>query len=203
MDLKETYNRIAEDWYKDHHGDDWWVKGTDKFISLLKPHATVLDVGCGAGVKSKYLLDRGLKVIGVDFSDKMIEIAKREVPKGEFYVKDIYDLKDFNKTFDGVFAQAVLLHIPKARIGEAMDNLASRLNEGGYLYVAVKQSRPGEKDEKIEMENDYGYSYERFFSYFTLDEIKGLFEAAGLAVQYENVALYGRTNWIQVIGVKH
>ena len=202
MNLKETYNRIAEDWYNDHHSDGWWVEGTNKFISLLEPGATVLDVGCGAGVKSKYLMERGLKVIGVDFSEKMIEIAKSEVPQGEFYVKDIYELRDFNRTFDAVFAQAVLLHIPKARIEEAMNNLVAKLNKGGYLYVAVKQVRSGEKDERIEVENDYGYSYERLFTYFMPDELKKYFTAVGLEITYEHVELHGKTHWIQVIGAK-
>lgn len=75
MNLKETYNKIADDWFKDHKVDDWWVEGTDQFISLLKPGASVLDVGCGAGLKSKYLSEKGLQVVGIDFSDKFIERA--------------------------------------------------------------------------------------------------------------------------------
>jgi hypothetical protein len=29
MDLKSTYNKIAEDWHKNHQQDDWWVEGID------------------------------------------------------------------------------------------------------------------------------------------------------------------------------
>ena len=82
--LKSTYNHIAEDWHKDHKEDTWWVEGTDKFVSFLKYNSLVLDVGCGAGVKSNYLINKGLKIVGLDFSEKMIEIAKREVPKVGF-----------------------------------------------------------------------------------------------------------------------
>ncbi len=78
MDLKDTYNKIAEDWHKDHTQDDWWVDGTLKFISLVGVGKEVLDVGCGAGTKSKFLKENGLSVTGIDFSEKMIEIAKRE-----------------------------------------------------------------------------------------------------------------------------
>lgn len=199
MDLKATYNRIAEDWFKDHHGDTWWIEGTDKFVSFLKPGALVLDVGCGAGVKSQYLLDNGLKVVGIDFSEKMIEIAKREVPSATFHVADIKDLSGFQETFDGILAQAVLLHIPKTEAGGVVKGLRDKLNNSGYLYIAVKERRENGKEEEILKEDNYGYEYERFFSYFTLPEIKSYIADAGMEMCYENVALSGHTNWIQVI----
>ncbi|MEK7060553.1 MAG: class I SAM-dependent methyltransferase [Patescibacteria group bacterium] len=199
MDLKSTYNRIAEDWFKDHHGDTWWVEGTDKFVSFLKPGALVLDVGCGAGVKSRYLLGKGLKVVGVDFSEKMVEIARREVPDATFRAADIKNLSVLAESFDGILAQAVLLHIPKAEAGAVVKGLRDKLTDGGYLYIAVKQKREGGKEEEILKEDDYGYEYERFFSYFTLPEIQKYVSNAGLEMCYENVALSGHTNWIQVI----
>lgn len=199
MDLKATYNRIAEDWSRDHHGDTWWVEGTDTFVSFLKPESLVLDVGCGAGVKSQYLLGKGLEVVGVDFSEKMIEIAKREVPGATFYVADIKDLSGLQETFDGILAQAVLLHIPKAEAGAVVRGLRDKLVNGGYLYIAVKQKREGGREEEVLKENDYGYEYERFFSYFTLPEIQKYVADAGMEMRYENVALSGHTNWIQVI----
>lgn len=199
MDLKATYNRIAEDWFGDHHGDTWWIEGTDKFISFLKPGSLVLDVGCGAGVKSQYLLDKGLKVVGIDFSEKMIEIAKREVPSATFHVADIKNLSGLQESFDGILAQAVLLHIPKIEADGVVKGLRDKLHNGGYLYIAVKEKRESGKEEEILKENDYGYEYERFFSYFTLPEIKSYIADAGMEMCYENVALSGHTNWIQVI----
>jgi len=89
MNLKETYDKIAEDWHSDHKKDDWWIEETDKFISYLSKGDLVLDVGCAGGIKSKYLMQKGLNVVGIDFSEKMIEIAKREFPNGEFLVKDL------------------------------------------------------------------------------------------------------------------
>lgn len=202
MDLKATYNRIADDWFKDHHGDTWWIEGTNKFVSFLTPGALVLDVGCGAGVKSRYLLDKGLKVIGVDFSEKMIEIARREVPGAAFRIADIKDLSGLKEDFDGILAQAVLLHIPKSEAGDVVRGLRDKLAIGGYLYIAVKETRKGEKEEEVLKEDDYGYEYERFFSYFTLPEVQKYLTDAGMELCYENVALSGHTNWIQVIGRK-
>ena len=199
MDLKSTYNRIAEDWLKDHHEDMWWIDGTDMFISFLKSGALVLDVGCGAGVSARYLLDRGLSVVGVDFSEKMIEIAKREVPDAIFRIADIKDLSGIVKSFDGIFARAVLLHVPKSEAGEVIKGLRDKLLVGGYMYIAVKGVRENGKEEEIVKENNYGYEYERFFSYFTLLDIQRYVADVGMEICYENVTLSGHTTWIQVI----
>jgi len=200
MDLKSTYNRIAEDWHKDHTKDSWWVEATDTFIASLKPDALILDVGCGSGVKAKYLIEHGLEVVGIDLSERMIEIAKREVPDGEFRVMDMCDVSELSHDFDGIFVQAALLHIPKAKAQSVLSGLVATMKPGGYFYVGVKEKWPGKKDEEILHENDYGYEYERFFSYFTLDEIKQYFLNLKLTISYENVTKSGKTNWIQVIG---
>src|ERR1035441_8160251 len=110
MDLKSTYNRIAKDWDNDHTNDQWWREGLEKFTSLFKSGASILDVGCGSGVKAEILQKKGLKVTGIDFSEKMLEIARRRVPNGNFQLVDLYELSRFNEKFDGIFAQAILLH---------------------------------------------------------------------------------------------
>ncbi len=202
MDLKLTYNRIAKDWMEDHHGDTWWIEGTDKYLSHFKPKASILDVGCGAGEKSKFLVKKGFEVTGIDFSEEMIKLAKEQVPTAKFFVKDIKKSLDFGDSFDGVFAQAVLLHIPKNEVVDVLKNITSPLKSNGYFYVAVKELRQGGKDEEIVKENDYGYDYERFFSYFTLDELRKYVEGSGLKVIYENVTLSGKTNWIEIIAEK-
>lgn len=202
MNLKDTYNKISNDWYSDHKSDDWWVEGTDIFISMLKNGSTVLDVGCGAGVKSKYLFEKGLTVTGIDFSEKFIEIAKNNVPGAQFFVMDMKEASSLGTKFDSIFAQASLLHIPKKEIRGVLAILVNQLRVGGYLYIAVKGLRPGGKEEEIVKENDYGYDYERFFSFFSMDELKGYLSELKLSIVYENSKIVGRTNWLQIVGKK-
>lgn len=204
--LKDTYNKIAKEWHRDHQSDDWWQEGTDKFISYLKEGALVLDVGCGGGTKSKYLVSHGMKVVGIDFSEKMIDIARREVPEASFQVLDVHDITTLRENFDGIFMQAVLLHIPKAEAESIVRKAAEKLSAGGHLYIAVKEKSEGGVDEEMKIDDDYGYEYERFFSYFTRDELKTYLKSAGLEVVYEDRKPPSRTarksNWLQVIGKK-
>jgi SAM-dependent methyltransferase len=191
MNLRETYNRIAEDWFNDHKKDDWWIEGTDKFISYLNPHASVLDAGCGAGVKSKYLA-----------SNKLIGIAKREVPGVTFDVLDMNDVETLNIKFDAVFAQASLLHIARKDITWVITKLVSVIKSGGLLYIAVKGVNASGKEEDVLKENDYGYEYERFFSYYRMEELEKYLKDLNLEVIYKNDNLVGKTNWLQIIGKK-
>ncbi len=191
---------IAEDWVRDHHSDTWWQEGTEKFLSLLPPHASILDVGCGAGVKTRYITQKGFKVTGIDFSEKMIEIARRESPDIPFEVLDMYELEKHTVKYDGVFAQASLLHIRKERIQEVVSQLRNILVPGGLLYIAVKGIREDGVQEDVKKEYDYGYEYERFFSYYSLSELETYLTQAGMDVLWTLDTLSGRTHWLQIVG---
>jgi len=202
MNLKDTYNKIAEDWHAEHINDSWYVEGTEHFCSLLKKDDDVLDVGCGSGVKSNYLSKKGFKVTGIDFSEKLIEIARREYSQPEFLVMDMRDICDLNQKFDGVFIQASLLHISKNEVADVLKSLVVALKDSGYIYVAVKAKRPNGDDEAILEEDNYGYPYKRFFSYFTMDELRSYYKDLDLDVVYEKSDFFGKTNWLQIIGKK-
>lgn len=198
----DTYNKIAEDWHKDHQLDTWWIESTDKFISLLKRGDKVLDVGCGGGTKSKYLIQKGLQVTGIDISEKMIEIARREIPSAEFFVMDMENMSELKEKFDGVFVQAVLLHTSKKDLKRAFRSMFDRLKPNGYLCIAIKEKRPDGKEEEIKTEEDYGYQYKRLFSYFTIDEIKNHLSDLQMEISYESITPSGNTNWLQIIAKK-
>lgn len=204
MDLRNTYNKIAEDYFKEQKANIEWLNSIyqyhDKFISFLKPGASILDVGCGPGFHSKYLMQKGFNVIGIDFSEKMIEIAKRETPEGDFRIMDVRDLLDLHQKFDGILAHAILLHFPKKEAMDILKNLKNKLKSGGYLSIAVKEIRPDREEEQIVKENDYNCEYQRFFSYYTLDEIKNYLKDLGMEICYENIISKGRNRWIRVIG---
>lgn len=200
MDLKDTYNKIADDWYQDRRTDSWHFPALNKFAALVAEVGdTVLDVGCGPGFKSQDLIERGLKVTGIDFSEKLIERARQHASQGEFKLMDIKDLPQLEQTFAGVFAQAVLLHVPKKDIPTTLQMLKDKLQPGGYLWVGVKEIRPGQADEQVVRQNNFGYDYERFFSFFTMDEVKVYLRDLGMSIVYENILADDRSNWIIVI----
>lgn len=200
MDLRETYDRIAADWVKDHEADTWWVEAAERFASRLIPGAKVLDVGCAGGVKSQFFHDRGLDVSGIDVSSKMVALAQARVPDATFLVADLLETLPFHDgSFDAVFAQAVLLHIPKLDVPSVIRELKRVLKPGGWMQIAVKERRPGQPEEQVVTESDFGYPYERFFSYFTQSELELNLRSAGLELVDVDVTPAGATRWLQLV----
>jgi SAM-dependent methyltransferase len=202
MGLKETYDRIAEDWHTDHAHDTWWKDGVDHLITMLPSHGTVLDVGCGSGEKAKYLIEHGFSVVGIDISDGFLAIARRIAPAADFRKMSMTELDSIPEQFDAVFASASLLHIPRADAPAVIADMAARTKPGGYLYLTVKEAREGEPDESVAKENDYGYDYERFFSYFRMSELASFLSAAGLKVVWELRDSTHKTVWLKILGKK-
>ena len=201
--LRDTYDRIAADWARDHAGDTWWREGTEKFASMLPDRARVLDAGCGPGQKAKFFQDRGMRVIGIDFSEKLLEIARQTAPASEFRLVDLRDIHALPEVFDGVFAQASLLHIPKAEAFSVIEGMVSRLVPRGLLYIAVKTQLAGNPEEEIVTESDYGYRYDRFFSYYTSDELRGYFDRLGLSLVHAEISEASwKPGWMQLIARK-
>ena len=125
--LRHTYDRIAEDWARDHERDTWWIECAAKFASLLPQDARVLDAGCGSGQKAKFFQDRGARVLGIDFSEKLLEIARHTATASDFRLLDLRDIRTLSEEFEGVFAQASLLHIPKTETFSVIEGMVSRL----------------------------------------------------------------------------
>ena len=96
----------------------------------------VLDLGCGYGFFTDYFRSIGADVIGIDGSEKMIEIARGKYPLTEFSVMDITMPFTFEKNrFDIVFSNQVLMDI------ENIDFVFSECNRilktGGILYYSI------------------------------------------------------------------
>lgn len=80
-----------------------------------------MDIGCGAGVPvDKFFLEKGFKVTGIDLSEKMIKLAKKNLSNGNFFVKDMTEIDFPENSFDAVVSFYAIFHIPKRRTPSAI-----------------------------------------------------------------------------------
>ena len=184
-DLIKVYADLAKYWGTDIAKFDWGLGELEKFVSLVKKSGgkKVLDLGCGSGIQSKQLFQAGLEVVGFDLSPEMIRQAKKRIPGAKFIVGDMTILDkriypELAEGFDGVFAQASLLHVPKKLIPKVLVSIHDILRTNGILYLALKEG-VGEKEVE---EERLGMIIKRFFSFFTKVEIEGYLKNAKFQV---------------------
>ena len=103
----------------------------DKFLEKLNPDAYILDFGCGAGRDTKYFLSRGYQM----------ELDEKE-------------------KYDGIWACASILHLPKKQLREVLKNMYAALKSKGWIYTSFKYGEfEGERNG-------------RYFTDFTTDTFK-------------------------------
>ncbi len=95
------------------NGQDAIFDTFKKIIRPLKEELTI-DMGCGTGEFSNELQKLGLKVIGIDISEKSIEMCKKKFgEKIKFEVKDIEHTKYDDNSVDIIFFGGILHHFPE------------------------------------------------------------------------------------------
>jgi 2-polyprenyl-3-methyl-5-hydroxy-6-metoxy-1,4-benzoquinol methylase len=90
--VREGYNAIASVYLEKRTKRSADVILLDDFAQHLQSNAKVLDAGCGAGIPIAEILSEKFDVTGVDFSEKQIELAKKNVPNATFICQDMTKL---------------------------------------------------------------------------------------------------------------
>ncbi|MBT3149583.1 methyltransferase domain-containing protein [Streptomyces sp. CHD11] len=110
----------------------------DRLLEGLPPGSRVLDVGSGTGRPTAAVLaGAGHRVLGVDVSPVMVEIASRQVPEAGFRCEDVRRMDLGDGSFDAVCVYFALLQMPRAEQSRLVHRLARALRPGGLLALAT------------------------------------------------------------------
>ena len=99
---------------------------------------TVLDIGFGTGRLAWRLYEKGCRIFGQDFSDKMIEISQRKMPcanlyRGDFTQGLVEDLKQYK--YDAIIATYSLHHLKDENKVDFIKSLFPLLKDDGCIYI--------------------------------------------------------------------
>jgi SAM-dependent methyltransferase len=162
--IDQTMNVVPYDWI-------------DKIENLLPPKAKVLDAGCAYGRDANELSGRGFDVIGVDFSEELIKKGKETFPNLTFKHMDIRKL-DFPKdSFDGIWCNAVLLHLTDTDIEKTLKEFHRVLKKDGVMFTSFQEGEGTE--ERI---STFGLDNPRFFNLKTKDSIEEMIQGTGFTL---------------------
>jgi SAM-dependent methyltransferase len=134
---KETYHHIFRDYAYRNAQPNTDVKEMLEYFAAHVSGHKILDVGCAEGRETEYLSKKGFEVTGCDISEDFVELARKRCPLSQFFVADMRHLPDDLQMFDGIWACASFLHIPKEDASSTLQGFRRILKNGGLLYVSV------------------------------------------------------------------
>jgi SAM-dependent methyltransferase len=136
------------------------------FLALLRPNATILELGCGAGGDTAEMLARGFDVLPTDGSPEMAEVASRRLgrPVGTLLFHDLDEVE----AYDGVWANACLLHVPRDELAPILKRIWRALKPGGAFYASFKAGDAEGRD-----------TLNRYYNYPSPDWLRETYASAG------------------------
>jgi SAM-dependent methyltransferase len=108
----------------------------DKFLSFLPASRHILDFGCGSGRDTKYFLDHGYRVTAIDGSEEMCSLAAEYT--GIAVNKMLFQDLDEKDVYDGIWACASVLHLPKNELLTVFGKMCAALKARGIVYASFK-----------------------------------------------------------------
>lgn len=137
MSIEETYNS----WASQYDSDINKTRDLDKraTIALLKNHEfkNVLEIGCGTGKNTEWLLTKAEKIIAMDFSEGMLNVARKKILDDRIIFKKIDLTKNWgieDQFADLITCNLTLEHIENLNHIFRQANL--KLKENGLMLVS-------------------------------------------------------------------
>lgn len=143
---------------------------------ILKPNASVLDLGFGTAKLTSRLYDYGCLIFGQDYSSNMIELASSKMPDAKLYQGDfsngLVDPLNNNK-YDFIISTYAFHHLTNDNKISFINSLLKQLNDGGKIIIGdITFSKQEELDAcRKQAKKDWDEDE----SYFIIDDIKDVF----------------------------
>lgn len=192
--VEEGYNQIAEDYYT-HRDLKKFNRELEKFSSFLSKNAYVLDVGCGAGIPTaEFLVKKGFNVRGIDLSETMLNLARKNVPDAKFFKMDMNELNFEKNSFDGIISVYALFHVSKDNHFSIFRQFYDILKPKGILLINTGTS------ESEGMSNFFGVPM--FWSNFKPQDTLDLIKKAGFSILFDGILERGGEYQYWIYGKK-
>lgn len=186
--VKEAYNEWAEVYDTNENRTRDLNAKTIRQESFSFKNKRILEIGCGTGLNTQYLIQQAGQVVGLDISEKMLSKARGRIHhKNTMFVQgDITKPWNFeSESFDFIVANLVLEHIEQ--LSHAFTEANRVLTSGGTFYIGelhpYKQLRKSQakfvsqKTGKVVLVDAFTHSVSEYINEglqagFTLHQIK-------------------------------
>lgn len=187
-----AYNKLSEMYAYKYMNYDVYIKKIKEFTEYLEEEDNILDLCCGPGNVGRQLVlcGKDITITGIDLSEKMLEIAKQNVPDATFYCQDIRTI-DFSKdSFDAIMLSFCIVHLTDDEAEQLIERAAGYLRRGGKLYLSFIEGTEKGFETTV-------FSKEAiFFNYYLTEEIELLLKRNGIEIFRISKQEYPESNGI-------
>ncbi len=181
-DLQISYDRVADE-YAARFFDELAGKPLDRallgcFAEQVRGAGTVADVGCGPGQVARFLHERGLPVLGIDFSPGMVALARRLNPGLNFRQGTMLALEVEDAAWAGIAAFYAIVHLPPDVVPVALREFHRVLRPGGLLLLAFHLGQ-----DRVHLDEWWGRPVALDFYFFERAAVERQLEDAGFATE--------------------
>ncbi|WP_299806660.1 trans-aconitate 2-methyltransferase [uncultured Shewanella sp.] len=175
-----TFNKLAQR-YQDKYMDlAMYIDTFEPFINALpKQNSTVLELACGPGNITRYLLSLRpqLSILATDLAPNMVRVAKQNNPQVAVMQLDSRELNSLDGCFDAIMCGFCLPYLNQQEALSLIKNAAKRLTANGVIYLSVMEGIEREPRKDISSDGD------QMFTYFHQGKVlRSALEAAGFSV---------------------
>lgn len=142
------FDRCAKDYEDKFMDQDQYEDSLSLFCRRLeKENAAVLELACGPGNITRYLLQRrpDLRILATDLSVNMLELARKNNPGAEFRLLDAREVASTGQKYDGIVCGFGLPYLSREEAIRLIRDVSQTLYPGGLFYLST-------------VEGDYGQS---------------------------------------------
>jgi SAM-dependent methyltransferase len=112
-----------------------------------KPHASILDIGCGDGRDAAYFTSLGHHVTAIDFSEEAIARVRARTTSIDARVMETQSINFPDVSFDAIYAHLSLHYFDDTTTNIIIKNIRRMLKPGGFFFVRCKSTKdPGYRE---------------------------------------------------------
>lgn len=147
MDESRYCERTLEAYsvYADRAIANWSRIRTPRFLKAfaraLPENARILDYGCGIGTELAWLARRGFSVDAIDAAPAFVREARKRAPDAHLRLARFEDAVLPSQSYDGIWCNAALIHVPPAELRLQLGKLRSALKPDGLLGLTLAWGR--------------------------------------------------------------
>jgi SAM-dependent methyltransferase len=181
MNVRESYDAAASG-YADNLFAELERKPLDRhllnrFAEATRGKCVVADLGCGPGQVSRYLFEQGVKVLGIDLSPAMADVARHLTPAIEFRAGDMRNLELDDASLAGIVAFYSIVHFEPRELAAVFAEMRRVLAPDGVALIAFHAG-----EEVIHLDDLFGAKVSLDFRFHLPATVVAALAEAGLRV---------------------